>query len=391
MRKKIITLFMVFCFVQSLHNVSYSANERKYYVRIAVLRNAESAVVSARGVYSVVNPATEEIIARGKVLKRSRVKNIGGIINIGKSKYDTRRIRLESKKDKTVRIKGKDRRYRGDIDIIANKDGTITIINNVELEKYIRGVLYHEVSSKWPMNATKAQAVAVRSYVMYQMKAKKRLDYDVTSDIYSQVYGGKSAERYRTNIASKETAGEILMFDDDILPTYYHSNCAGHTEDAGSLWNHDLAPLKGVKCLYDKNAPNNYWRRNFRSKDVQDKLVKKGYDIGLIKDILVVGRNRSGRVTDVRITDRKGNSVDIPGKDFRLIVGPNHVKSSKYDVIMKGYFFDLEGKGWGHGVGMCQWGANGMAKEKIHYKDILEYYYPGSELVDYRQTGVKGL
>jgi stage II sporulation protein D len=383
--KKIIAIvLLVFCAGVAV------AEEKNLFVRVAVVRSAEDAIVSVRGVYSVINPMTEEILSRGRVLKRSRTKSVEGAIHIGRDRYPFKRVRLSSQKDITVRIGKKDRRYRGDVDIITNKDGTLTVVNTIELERYIRGVLYHEVSSKWPMQATKAQAVAVRTYVMYQMTTRRNSDYDVTSDIYSQVYGGKSAERYRTNIATKETKGEVMIYQGEIVPAYYHSNCAGHTEDAGELWNHDLVPLKGVVCEFDKKAPNHYWRRNFRSKDVQGKLNSKGYDVGLIEKIEVMKRNVSGRVKTVAITDRAGKVINVSGKDFRLIVGPNHIKSNKFDIIMKGYFFDVEGRGWGHGVGMCQWGANGMAKEGRHYEKILRYYYPEIDIVDYRETKIKG-
>ncbi|MCB0375183.1 MAG: SpoIID/LytB domain-containing protein, partial [Sinomicrobium sp.] len=238
------------------------------------------------------------------------------------------------------------------------------------------------------MEALKAQAVATRSYVLYQAHENQEQKYDVTSDIYSQVYGGKSAERYRTNIATKRTEGEVMIYNGKILPAYFHANSGGHTEDVKEMWNHpDLPPLSGVEDPYAEEAPAYYWRRNFRSGDIQRLLKDNGYRIGLIKDITVIDRTRSGRVRTLRIEDRDGKVITISGKAFRHIVGPNVISSNLYEIIMKGYFFDLIGKGWGHGVGMSQWGAQVMSRKRMKYDEILRFYYPGVRIVKIGSTG----
>ena len=104
--------------------------------------------------------------------------------------------------------------------------------------------------------------------------------------------------------------------------------------------------------------------------------------MGLIKEIYVSKTNDSGRVKELTITGRDGKTVKLSGKDFREILGPNSLKSNKYDVQMKGYFFDVLGKGWGHGVGLCQWGAYGMSLQQHDYREILQFYYPGAEITD---------
>ena len=98
-------------------------------------------------------------------------------------------------------------------------------------------------------------------------------------------------------------------------------------------------------------------------------------------------RNKSGRIRNLEIESRDGKISKISGKDFRDIVGPNIVRSNNYNVVMKGYYFDLIGKGWGHGVGMCQWGANFMARDRYDFREILRFYYPGVEIVSYETLG----
>ena len=105
----------------------------------------------------------------------------------------------------------------------------------------------------------------------------------------------------------------------------------------------------------------------------------------MILKIEIIKQSASGRVKELLVTGRDGKSVKVPGKEFRELLGPNDLRSSKYDIVMKGYFFDVIGYGWGHGVGLCQWGAYGMSLERYDYKQILHHYYPGAEIVDYRK------
>ncbi|MBF0384910.1 MAG: SpoIID/LytB domain-containing protein [Candidatus Omnitrophica bacterium] len=393
MESKKIKYFLAFIvlsiYLYSGSRLGYSADE--IYIRVAIIKDAEDAVISARGDYEVTDLVTNEVVANGKALRLSRVKAIGGNIHIAKKDFISRRIRISTDKDITVRINDKDNRYRDSIEISADRKGKITIVNSIGLEQYVKGVLYHEVSHRFPMEATKAQAVATRTYALYQKIKNKDLAYDVTSDIYSQVYGGRSAERYRTNLAVDKTEGEILMYENKILPTYFHANSGGHTEDVRELWEEDLPPLYGVPSGFSIGMPAYEWKKNFRLKDIQDKLVKSGYKIGMISDFEIMERNKSGRIRRLKISDRDGKSLYIKGKDFRQIIGPNEIKSNNYDIDMRGYFADFSGKGWGHGVGMCQWGARAMADKRYKYNGILNFYYPGAELRDSREEKIEGL
>lgn len=355
-------------------------------VRVAVLNGVKEFALAVRGRYTLTDPLTETHLGQGRRLKTSVVTLSDHGIQIGPDQYPLQRLRLRPQKDVTVIVGNKKRHYRGTLDIIVKENRTFLVVNTLELEQYIKGVLYHEVSNRWPLEATKAQAVAARTYVIFQMKKNQKEAYDVTSDIYSQVYGGKSAERYRTNIAANQTKDEVLFYNGAVLPAYYSATCGGRTEDAKNMWGEDWPPLRGIACDFCVLSPHYRWKRNFRSKDIQDKLNENGYPWGLIKDIAVLERNRSGRIKTLQITTRDGAMIQIPGEKFRNIIGPNVIKSNTYEVFMKGYYFDLAGKGWGHGVGMCQWGAYFMARQRYSYKDILNYYYPGTSLVNYRET-----
>ncbi len=349
-------------------------------VRVAILKDAESFMLSVRGKYRIVDSESAEELFQGKRLVTSYVFGRKNNIVIGDQEYRSDHLRIITTKDFSIYLKDRKYRYRGQLDIILNDAGDMLIINTVDIEKYVRGVLYHEVPHYWPLEAIKTQAVATRTYALYRVAQRKDQPYDVTSDVYSQVYGGRSAERHRTNIAAHRTKGKVLRYDGKILPAYFHSTCGGNTENAGALWKHDLTPLNGVVCGFCNRSPHYNWKKEFRSRDIQDKLNANGFKLGLIKDISVAKRNASGRIKTLKVLTRDGKSVTIPGGKFREFIGPNALKSNNYDIVMKGYYFDVIGRGWGHGVGMCQWGTYQMSQQRRKYKDILRYYYPGSQI-----------
>lgn len=363
-----------------------AADTKEKFVRVAILDNIDELEFSLRGKYTITDIDSGEVLQEGRSSKKFALSSPPSGIQINDEIYRQHRLRLTAAKEITFHLKNKLRRYRGSLDVIQKPNKKFLIVNVIELEQYIKGVLYHEISHRWPMDAMKAQAVAARTYAVYQMKKNKDQLYDVTGDIYSQVYGGKSAERFRTNIAVKRTQGEILVYADKIVPAYFHASCGGHTENAKNIWGEDIPPLQGVPCPFCVSLAHYSWKKNYRSKDIQEKLNQHNYSIGPIKEIQVSGRNKSGRINNLVLISRDGIKTTIPGIKFRELIGPNVIKSNKYAVEMKGYYFDLIGNGWGHGVGMCQWGAYGMAEDRYSYKDILTFYYPESQIVDYRKN-----
>ncbi|MBI3314638.1 MAG: SpoIID/LytB domain-containing protein [Candidatus Omnitrophica bacterium] len=355
-------------------------------VRVAIVRDAREINLKVDGPYHFRDADHGKVIGKGPRLPISRVRLLDKGIFIGMQVYPYQRIIIEPLRDASVVVNN--RRFRGHVTVIRTADNRLTAVNSINIEDYIRGVLYHEVSHHWPMEAIKAQAVATRTYVLYAMAGSTNKDYDVTNDIYSQVYGGKDSERYRTGLAVTHTVGEVLAFKGKILPAYFHATCGGMTEDAKNLWGIDLAPLGGVVCNFCQGSPHMKWKKNFRLKDIRDALDRHGYAVGAIRDLNIVDRNRSERINNIKITSRDGKNLTISGKDFREAVGPNVLKSNDYEISMQGYYVDLTGKGWGHGVGLCQWGARGMALQQFTYQQILSYYYPRAEITDYHNLPV---
>ncbi len=352
-------------------------------VRVAIVRDARAIDLSVDGPYDFREADAGKVLAKGTRLPRSTVRLLDKGIFIGMLVYPYKSVVIEPLREATVLING--HRFRGHVVLVRTPDNRLTAVNSINIEDYVRGVLYHEVSHHWPMEALKAQAVATRTYALYSLGKEQGANkyYDVTNDIYSQVYGGKSSERYRTGLAVARTAGEVLMYKGKVLPAYFHATCAGMTEDARNLWDMDLPPLKGVVCTFCRDSPHMHWKKNFQLKEIQDALNTHGYKIGPIRDITIVDRNRSERIDHLKITGRAGDELLISGKDFREVMAPNVLKSNNYEITMRGYYVDFNGKGWGHGVGMCQWGARGMALQQFTYRQILSYYYPRAEFTDY--------
>ncbi|MFC1594513.1 SpoIID/LytB domain-containing protein [Candidatus Omnitrophota bacterium] len=377
-KKLIIVTTLAFAII-SLHAPYVTAAEDRF-IRVAILKDVSECSLVIKGEFTIYALYTGDELQRARRLPKTIVTPLSNGIKFGSEVFPLVGIKIIPEKDASIYVNK--RRYRGEIDIIRQKSIKLLVINRLNVENYIKGVLYHEVDHKWPLEAIKAQAVATRTYAYYQMDFMKRQDYDVTSDIYSQVYGGKTSEKLRPTIAVRRTRHEVLTYNGKIFPAFFHATCAGHTEDASSLWDIDLPTLKGVRCDFCKKSPHCNWKRNLQLKDIQDKLLKHGLDIWLIKDIKIVRRNPSGRIIDLRITDRKGKSITMSGKDFRQIVGPNIIRSNDYEVIMKGYYVDFLGHGWGHGVGLCQWGANFMSRKGMSYRQILRFYYPQAEIVN---------
>ena len=350
--------------------------ESSKYVRVAIIQDTKSLDLKVTGSYEITDARAKKVLSKGKNLKTTLTSYKEGIL-LGGMNFNMDKIFIQSVDHALIIING--RRFRGNMEFVKKDNLGLVVINYIELEDYIKGILYHEVSHYWPIEALKAQAVVCRTYALNQMQENKSKDYDVTADIYSQVYGGRTSERYRTNEAVESTRGEVLTFEGDIFPAYYHATCAGHTEDASLLWNIDIPPLKGVACNYCKNSPHFKWHTVLSTQEVGDALAKSEYKIKAIKDILIDGKDRSGRIINLKLVSDEKN-IKVPAKDFRNIIGPNILRSTNFKVKVIENDVVFEGLGWGHGVGLCQWGAYFMAKEGDTFRQILEYYYPGSKV-----------
>ncbi len=318
------------------------------YVRVAIIQDTGSLRLAINGFYKIIDSQTQKVLERGKSISTTVICDKNGILLSGKY-FASQKLLICADDPESIAING--RKFRGNIQFIKKENLHLLVINDIELEDYIKGILYHEISHYWPQEVIKAQAIVCRSYAVYQAKQNSAKDYDLTADIYSQVYGGKTSERYRTNKAIGETKGLVLIYQRKVFPAYFHATCAGHTEDASLLWNIALAPLKGVVCNFCKDSPHYNWHYVIALKEVEAALTKADKPCGTIKSISILGKDNSGRITDLKIETTK-NSIIIPAKDFRIILGPNNIRSTNFNLSVEGYDAVFEGVGWGHGGGV---------------------------------------
>lgn len=353
------------------------------HIRVAVVKNADSVKVFIAGNFKIIDHLSKTALLEDKYLPETALTAADSGFKLGGREIKADAISIEPSGGTKVYIN--ERIFRGGIRILKN-DNKLTVINAVDLEEYLYGVMRNEVSTWWPMESLKAQAIAARTYALSQIKESKSRNYDVMADVSSQVYGGIFSEKWRTNRAVDRTKGKVLTYNNAIFPAFFHATCGGTTFDASYLWNIDLPPLKGVKCGWCGKSPHYHWERWIRAVEAEDKLAAAGYPIGDVIGFEVTKKDPfSGCILELNVKGSEANA-EIPAKDFRRIMGSDTVRSTNFKVSLVGEYVVFEGLGWGHGVGLCQWGAYYMSRAGKKAEEILQYYYPGSKVTDYRDV-----
>jgi stage II sporulation protein D len=268
--------------------------------------------------------------------------------------------------------------YRGKM-VLKRAAGGIDIINVINVEEYLYGVVPKEMSPQWPTEALKSQAVAARTYALYQKEKNRDKDYDVYASTSSQVYGGFSVEKEKTTKAVNDTRGKVLRHRGNLILAYFHANSGGVTEDAKNVWTADVPYLKSVRDDFSAQAPNTRWNKYVDMARISQSLRAKGVDVGTIFEVIPTEISPSGRVRNIRIRHSRGETT-LSGNHFRIKVDPKLIKSTLFTIRRSGNGISFYGKGYGHGVGMSQWGAYQMATSGHPYANILRYYYSGVEI-----------
>jgi len=306
-------------------------------------------------------------------------------VHIGSHPFGPGYLKLHVEKDGSLAING--RKYRGSLLVIPGKQRHFTLINELDLESYLRGVIAGEMPSHWPQAALRAQAIASRTYALWRIKTSSKKTYDVTADIYSQVYAGIDSETEATDKAVAATRGVVMLYNKMLFPAYFHSCCGGHTADAYTVWReYKIPPLSGVKSEYCKHSPAYSWRQHFTEQFIIRALKKYNPKLKLsnLTDIVRKDIDASGHASRVKLVFSDGD-YEITADALRKYLGKDKygflaLRSTNFTVAhRKGQFWFL-GKGNGHGVGMCQWCAYEMARQNFTASRILAHFYPQSKL-----------
>ena len=269
-------------------------------------------------------------------------------------------------------------KYSGSVEVWKGEK-SLYIINEVPIEEYIKGVVSAEVRESWDVEALKAQAVVARTYALYQKeRASKDLPYDLTSTVLSQVYKGANLSPLIAR-AVDETRSEILTWQGRPIVAFYHSTSGGMTEDSGEVFSERLPYLKPVKTDCEL-SPYYMWEKVIPIAELEKILGIKG-----IADIRIDAYTVSGRVKEFRVfVEKTLDPVVVPAIELRKKLGWDRLPSTLITALHRNEdAFVFEGRGYGHGVGMCQWSALQMARDGKTYREILEYFYPGTALQKY--------
>jgi len=274
------------------------------------------------------------------------------------------------------------RPYRGRLGIYADGGSGLFVVDELDIEDYIAGIINYEISSAWPEDAVKAQAVAARTYVLYRMERAPEGPYDIEGTTAGQVYKGASAEDEAATRAVKMCRGEVLVFHGKPALTVYHSNGGGRTDAAGDIWKGDefYPYLRSVVSPYDKVSPRYRWDFAVPAPILGRLLRAEGFSLGTPRRLRLKDITPAGRVKTMSLSDSRGNTIVIGGEKLRGLLGYSLLRSGLFTVRRERGLFIFTGRGSGHGVGMSQWGARGMAEAGYSYKEILRHYYPGARL-----------
>jgi stage II sporulation protein D len=337
-------------------------------IRVAILKNAQSVTVDGDGIL-----ATRENGAAVALTPPVQIKPGKNTVTVDGTTYR----RLTFSGSSAVIVNGKP--YRGVAEVSFGEKGLL-VVNELQLEDYLIGLINCEISSSWPMEAVKAQAVIARTYALHKKQARTTSLYHLESSVIDQVYDGCEIEDSRARRGVSDTAGEVLQYGGSVIQAFYHSSCGGRTEASEHVWGRQIPYLCGVDCTYCLSSPSIAWDVKLSLPELEEKLKSAGYKVSGVTDIRPGVRNNRGRLKHVVIVSTRGETA-LTGDQFRKTIGYNVIKSTSFSVKVANNEAVFSGLGNGHGVGLCQWGAKQRALDGFGYGEILSYYYPGTALV----------
>lgn len=378
----------------------------QFWVRILLHDEIETGTLQISSSFSITddpNMQTQLPTAHfDKIEAPINLELVNGQITIGGRTFAGEEIIIYP--DEPYIIKLNDNYYRGKLELLVNADrDSFDAINLVPIETYLAGVIGAEMPDYWEPEALKAQGIAARTYCLY---IKKRFGenrkWDMRRTAAHQVYRGVRVESTGIWDCVNETKGQVLVCKqsegEDIFPTYYSSICGGYTENSINVFGDSFEPLVGVPCPYCKKVAksniffwptirfdNDYILRRLLTRYPSLKRLEKITDI---EPVSPSNYEDFSRQTKIKLYGSNGKTDFLRAEDFRLAIDPTgrKLQSTIFQFLKKGNKWEFSaGRGWGHGVGMCQCGAQGMARKGKKAEQILSYYYPHSKIstIDY--------
>ncbi|MGE0494750.1 MAG: SpoIID/LytB domain-containing protein [Vulcanimicrobiota bacterium] len=345
-------------------------------IRVALLAEVPQATLIGRGGLTVKSTSAQVL---AKLPERVQLSANSGQVSLAGKKVGPEVLVVPRQGVVVVA----DKPYRGYLRVVASGGG-LTVINVLPLETYLNSVLGGEVNASWPAETLKACAVASRTYAYFMMSRSRDRAFDVVASVMDQVYPGVGGEAPSISVAVAATRGRILANGrGQVLKSYFSSCCGGHTADSATVFGEKVPHLKGVEDPFCLGAPNSTWTEIFSVEDIRQALARVGKKLDRITSLKVEAYDESGRIKTLVAQDARGGKGVLKGSELRKLLGFTRLKGTRCQVEAVGdppQSVRFQGGGFGHGVGMCQWGAHEMGVQGFSYKEILGHYYVGAYL-----------
>lgn len=351
-------------------------------LRVAIKQDVNEVTIGSSTSATVLDSAGRSL-GQLEGMQASLARSTGSGVAIGG--WQGNQIVIEPSGDGFVYIG--DRWYRGNT-VLVPTSGGLTVINQVDLEEYLYSVLGAEMSPSWPQEALKAQAVAARTYALYQRQKRGNSLYDLGNDTYWQVYQGVEKEANTTHAAVQATAGQVLVYNGQPIEAVFHSSSGGHTENVEDVWMEPRPYLRGVPD-HDAGSPVYQWTETFTRSQLSSRIS----GVGNVLSMRPQRTSPHGRIQSMLIVGDAGQRT-IDGEELRQAL---NLRSARFVVVPQGgpsaskntvsnipSGFTIQGRGFGHGIGLSQWGAYNLASQGVNYQQIVLHYYQNANLAKIR-------
>jgi len=332
------------------------------------------------------------ILAQGETLPECDAHFADDAIQIGGNAFEHRGVQIDVLQTGTLWVNS--RRYHGSLRLITDAQSRLRAIGLVDLESYVASVVNGEMPADFALAARRAQAIAARTYALYHMKSGGRgHDFDLYDNTRSQTYRGietvdeadrrLAVETAASRKLAEDTAGIALTYNGRVINAYYSAVCGGHTAHGPSIFSDAAPPLIGVKCDGCTDAPRYRWQVDMPAADLYGRLGayldRIGRHVGEIQTVEATD-NVDGRMPVVTVRGTKATERITTAALRSHVLKTGDLPSAFFSVSIENDLVRCRGRGWGHGVGFCQWGAHGLAQTGKSCVELLAHYYPGCQL-----------